>query len=229
MLDLILSLSLFTLLILTFLGDLLQYAVRIIVSVLDHPNLTPHMVTLSMLINRFGAALGLLIIGVMLDTGTTVEKLALIYTVFLYCLAVIYYITSQNSKLCTRLLTTFMECYYKVQVEAPKSYVQTKSNIRKNYDISAIFCIAVLAFLIPSLLAANAPDYRASLLQSGFFLNSFATLYSALKIDRRMVLILNNKSKPRKLRIYRNFMQARAIGATMAATIILVIYYIHIF
>jgi len=47
------------LLLCAFVGDLLQYAVRIIVSILDKPNLSTHLVSLSMLLNRIGAALGL--------------------------------------------------------------------------------------------------------------------------------------------------------------------------
>jgi hypothetical protein len=207
-----------------FIGDLLQYAVRIIVSVLNQPNLSTHLVTLSMLINRFGAALGLLMIGFMIDTGITASKLSVIYGVFAIILAAFYWMTARYWALGPRFLTPFIVRYYRVAVNLPELKVDQVSCTKLSYDIAIIFSVALIGFLLPSILAAGFPDYRATLLQTGFILNSLATLYSALKIEKGLALTLHNGTNAEKWQAYCNFMQARAVGSILAAALWLAIF-----
>lgn len=224
--DTYLTFLLFPMLLFAFVGDLLQYAVRIIASILNQPNLSTHLVTLSMLINRFGAALGLLLIGFMIDTGITVYKFAVTYGVFAIILAVVYWMTARYWALGPRLLTPFIARYYRVKVDLPQFKVEQVSCTELNFDIAIIFSVALLGFLLPSILAAGFPDYRATLLQSGFILNSLATLYSALKIEKGLALTLQNGTNAEKWQAYCNFMQARAVGSIFAAAPLLAILFI---
>lgn len=222
--DLFLSSILILMLLFAFIGDLLQYAVRIIVSLLNQPNLSTHLVTLTMLINRFGSAVGLLLIGFMIDLGTTPSELSGIYAIFVLFLGGAYWFTARFPELGLRLLAPFVMRYYSVTVDIPEIKSVQVSRTKTNLDIAIVFNIALLGFLIPSILAAIFPDYRATLLQTGFLLNSFATLYSALKIEKRLVLVLNNGSEFDKLKEYHNFMRARAIGSIISFAPLLLIF-----
>lgn len=219
MTGLIFASLLLIMLLFAFVGDLLQFAVRIIVSVLNQPNLSTHMVTLSMLINRFGAALGLLLIGVLIDTGTTIAKLSLIYTVLTISLSFIYLATAQYLQFITKFIVIFIVKYYKINIQVPQYDIKYNSDLKNNADISIIYCVALIAFLLPSILAAAIPEYRATLLQTGFILNTFATLYFALKIEKKIALILNNGTEQEKWEVCKTFMLARALGSVFAATI----------
>ena len=224
MIELVLSLMLISMLLFAFIGDLLQYAVRIIVSLLNQPNLSTHLVTLTMLINRFGSAVGLLLIGFLIDSGITSSELSGIYTIFVLCLGGAYWFTAQFPKLGLRLLAPFVVRYYKVAVNIPDIKYDQELRDKISLDIAIVFNIALLGFLVPSITAAIFPEYRATLLQMGFLLNSFATLYSALKIEKRLVLVLNNGSEVDKLRVYRNFMRARAVGSIISFVPLIVIF-----
>lgn len=210
-------LVLLLMLLFAFLGDLLQYAVRIVVSILDQPNLSTHLVSLSMLVNRFGAALGLLLIGYLIDTGISVRILAITYAVFTAILGLCYAGTARLPALGPKLLAPFIRHYYKLDVERRMPADVKPDSKHPQMDIALIFTVAVLGFLLPSLLAAAVPDYRATLLQSGFIVNSFATLYSALKIEKGLALTLHTGTETEKWIAYVNFMHARSIGSIVAS------------
>lgn len=224
MIELVLSLMLISMLLFAFIGDLLQYAVRIIVSLLNQPNLSTHLVTLTMLINRFGSAVGLLLIGFLIDSGITSSELSGIYAIFVLCLGGAYWFAAQFPELGIRLLAPFVMRYYKVVVNIPDIKYDQESRDKINLDIAIIFNIALLGFLVPSIAAAIFPEYRATLLQTGFLINSFATLYSALKIEKRLVLVLNNGTEVDKLRVYRNFMRGRSVGSIISFVPLIVIF-----
>lgn len=75
----------------TFIGGLLEFAVKVTTSVLGVPNLSTHLVSLSLLFNRLGAAVVLLMVGYFLDTGLDSIKLIGSYVVFCFLLALIYF------------------------------------------------------------------------------------------------------------------------------------------
>jgi len=91
----LIELSAFLLLVLmllcTFIGGLLEFAVKVTTSVLGVPNLSTHLVSLSLLFNRLGAAVVLLMVGYFLDTGLDSIKLIGSYVVFCFLLALIYF------------------------------------------------------------------------------------------------------------------------------------------
>ena len=224
MIDLFFNILLLVFLILAFSGDLIQYAVRILVSVLDQPNLSTHLVSLSMLINRFGAALGLLLIGFMIDTGASVYNLTAVYTLFALSMGGIYALVARFPKFGMKLLVPFIAKYYGFEVRTPNvpSFGDSEA-VKCKFDIALAFNLALLGFLLPSILAVAVPEYRATLLQTGFILNSFATLYSALKIEKSLAIILNGDNEAAKWQAYVNFMQARALGAILTAGMLFLI------
>lgn len=217
MLETIAIFVLVAMLLFAFLGDLLQYAVRVIASVLDQPNLSTHLVSLSMLLNRFGAAIGLLLIGFFIDSGISVGKLVVTYSVFSAILGAVYLATARFTTFGLRIFRPFITYYYKIEIPD-----RQHANISIDYrnpktDIGLIFMVALLGFLLPSVAAAAIPEYRATLLQTGFILNSFATLYSALKIEKGLALTLNTGTDTEKWGAYAQFMYARSIGSFLAS------------
>jgi hypothetical protein len=213
-------------LLLAFIGDMLQYAVRIVASVLEHPNLSTHLVSLSMLVNRFGAALGLLLIGYSIDTGVTAATLIVAYAVFVSLLGLLYLLNARYSKFSVLLLRPFVTRYYKLEVtqrDFPVCPVEWRSPRR---DIAILFAVSLFGFLLPSLAAAAFPAYRATLLQSGFILNSFATLYFALKIEKELAITLNTGSEMDKWHAYVSFMYARATGCLVASLTLLLMLFV---
>lgn len=219
----LLSSLLVLMLIFAFLGDLLQYAVRIISSAMNQPNLSTHLVTLTMLINRFGAALALLIIGFMIDIGVSIRDFLSIYILFVLILGISYLLKAKFPNFGLKLTIAFITRYYAINCGNALSYKAESQVSKVKPSIAIIFSISLLGFLLPSLLASAFPDYRATLLQSGFILNSIATLYSALKIEKNLTLTMNDGNNDDKWFAYCEFMKSRAIGCIIAAVIFITI------
>ena len=218
------SLLLIILLLFAFVGDMLQYAVRIIASVINQSNLSTHLVTLSMLVNRFGAALSLLLIGFMIDIGANALEFSQIYTIFTIVLGLFYWLKARYPVFGSMFLGPFITRYYNINVDTSGLDVKKPLKLNINLDVAIVFSIALLGFLLPSLLAAAFPDYRATLLQTGFILNSFATIYSALKIEKSLALTMNNSDNDEKWRAYCEFMNSRSAGCVLAAGTFCIIY-----
>jgi hypothetical protein len=208
-------------LIFAYLGDLMQIAVRVIISVVDQPNLSTHLVTLSLLINRFGASLGLLLIGFLIDSGTSVASLSVTYALSALCIAMLYSLTGSYPRLGPHFLVPFIRHYYKLDITHKKPVFEMPTWWQSPIDVALVNALAILGFVVPSLLAVAIPDFRATLLQSGFILNSLGTLYSALSIEKRLALTLNHGSESEKWVAYVTFMRARSIGSVVAAGVLI--------
>lgn len=217
MLYTVLALVLFVLLLLAFLGDLLQYMVRIAASIFEQPNLSTHLVSLSMLLNRIGAACGLLLIGFFIDRGVLPAQLITVYCAFSIVLAGLYFLAGTYAYQSMASLRPLVMRYYKIDIKTPTPIEPSATANRPPIDISAIFFVALCGFLLPSVAAAIFPDYRATLLQTGFILNSFATLYSTLKIEKDLAVVLNSNETAKKWLAFTDFMFARSIGSLFTA------------
>ena len=204
----LLELSLF----LAFSGDMLQYAARIASSLYDHPNLSTHIASLCMLINRIGAAIALMIIGYMIDSGFSAKLITEIYAIFSLILSFSYLFLYKNGYIFLFYAKKAIVKYYGVEISSTSmrsDFIQTKIK----YDIAVVYVVSLLGFFFPSVAAAYFTQFKATLLQSGFILNSFATLYFALVVEKRMALTLNDGSIPDKLQMFSEFMLARFCGS----------------
>ena len=206
-------------LLLAFIGDLLQFAVRIIASIIEHPNLSTHLVSLSMLPNRVGAAGALLVIGYSVDKGLSQTSLIHIYIIFSILLGLTYLVAALFRHRLLGIFIPFINRYYGVQAGEIDQQASSTPWYHPKPDIALMFALAICGFLLPSVAAATFPDYRATLLQTGFILNSFVTLYFALKIEKELAITLNIGSQGDKWRSYNEFMVSRAIGCIISAAI----------
>lgn len=216
----ILSALLFFLLLIAFLGDLLQFVVRIAASIYDQPNLSTHLVSLSMLINRVGAASGLLLIGFFIDYGTPPQLMIGVYCAFSIALSLLYFATGWYASNLVSILRPVVMWYYKIEIDTLEQANQHRRLRSPPNDIAFIFLVALLGFLLPSVAAAIFPDFRATLLQTGFMLNSVATLYSTLKVEKDMAVTLNCNDTQKKMGAFVEFMLARSIGSLSAAIVL---------
>jgi len=93
---------------------------------------------------------------------------------------------------------------------------QPRLNIyRPTLDVMIIFLLSIFGFLLPSVAASFFPNYRATLLQTGFVLNSVATLYSTFRIEKRLALIFNADDNIPKWDVYAAFLYSRGLGALL--------------
>ena len=184
-----------------------------------------------MLINRVGAAIALLLIGYLLDTGTNSNTLATSYVVFLLMISTAYCIYSIYLAKFVRLESKLIaKLYGLVNIDiltgGKQSEVQYRyAKISKPffYDISLVYCISLLGFLLPSIAASHYVEYRATLLQSGFILNSFATIYFTLVCEGKQARILINASSADKILFTKVFMRSRSLGSLLSVSILVIV------
>lgn len=209
-----------------FLGDILQSVSRVSVSVLRLPDLATHLSTLSMLVNRFGAAIALLLIGYCIDTGIKPDKLVLAYFITIIIVGLFYALTALNGDNILLHTEKFVKFYYRVNPQWDSKKLTVKQAKTARFDLTLIYFITIAGFLLPSVLAAIYPVYRGSLLQSGFLLNSIATLYTALKIEKDIALSLISGDDNLKWHALVIFLISRAYACLAAAVGFGILYWI---
>lgn len=202
---------------LAFLGDILQSVSRVSASVLRLPDLATHLTTLSMLVNRFGGAIALVLIGYSIDTGIAAHQLIVTYLVTILFVGACYTLAAFRGNWILPATARFVRYYY--HIDPPVDVRDIKLEVTKTarFDLTIIYLITISGFLLPSVLAAILPDYRATLLQSGFLLNSIATLYTALKIEKDIALDLISNDDDLKWRSLVTFLMSRAYACLIAA------------
>lgn len=202
---------------LAFLGDILQCVSRVSVSVLRVADLATHLTTLSMLVNRFGGAVALLLIGYSIDTGIAPKDLAVTYAITVLIVGACYVIAATRGRLILTGVDRFVRFYYRIDPPVNVRTVGVGFTYAGRSDLTIVYIVSLAGFLLPSVLAAIYPDYRGTLLQSGFLLNSIATLYTALKIEKEIALSLISSDDDLKWRSLVIFLISRAYACLITA------------
>jgi len=120
-------------------------------------------------------------------------------------------------------LTPFIRNYYKIELKEHAYLIDKIRGPHFQIDLALVFSLALFGFLLPSIMAATFPGYRATLLQTGFLLNSLATIYMTLRIERQLALTLSSNNEHKKWEAYRLFMTSRAVGATLTTLILITV------
>lgn len=195
---------------LAFAGDILQSITRVSASVLRLPDLATHLATLSMLINRFGAAVALLLIGYSIDTEISPSKLIESYLITVLIVGMFYALAAMRGNWIMAATEKFIRFYYKVEPNVEQRCVSEHFSFKGRIDLLVIYILTITGFLLPSVAAAIFPAYRGTLLQTGFLLNSVATLYTALKIEKEIALSLVAHDDDHKWQALVLFLMSRA-------------------
>jgi hypothetical protein len=217
-------------LVVTFLGDMLQFSTRTTASIMRISDVSTHLVSVSMLINRVGAATTLVIIGFLLDTGTSIKYLVSAYIAFLVMIALFYALYSIYFSKLIALEAWAIRRFYSLPSTTPRlcnmqiARINIQDYIEPRYlDIAFSYCLSILGFILPSIVASMYPDYRATLLQTGFILNSFSTIYFTLICEKRFANVLINGSTNEKLVFSKQFMALRGLGSLLTIAFLIVI------
>ena len=176
----------------SFVIDTGQVAVRITSGMQGVPLLGAHTAQVLLLVNRAAVACVMVIIGYLIDGGERIETLFSLYLIttiivsFMHIIVIRPLIISVFNVYATRVI-------HKVVIEVPKAF---RVHGRRQHRLwgSLIFVTVVNFFglLGPSLLAAALPEFRATLMQSGFVINTIGTLIYVIHIEKQIAIKINN-------------------------------------
>lgn len=220
----ILLLALIAFLLSMFLVDTLQVLLRVISAVVSAPVLGAHLGSVFMLVNRAATAFALLTIGYLVDTGMQVQYLLLSYVAASLLLALCHIPLLRRKFLLAVTLKSFRVIYGETCDPATlQAASQLHSSGRVEYKINSAVCIVTtigfVGLLAPSLLASSFPEYRATLMQTGFILNSIASIMNVLQVERKIAMTIHGGNQKEINDLYISYTISRGIGYTAAAVL----------
>lgn len=222
---LVLSGALIFFLLCMFLVDTLQVLLRAIATGLEAPILGAHLGSVFMLLNRATAALALLAIGYFVDTSIPREQLQAIYAAAAILIAVFHIPLLSRRPILAMTLLAFRQIYNKScppeVVAASRNAHAQKSTYKISFAVAIVTAVGLLGLLVPSLLASTFPAYRATLMQTGFILNSAATIINILYVERDIAMTLDDGNVQRINSLYNSYTISRAIGYGTAAILLM--------
>lgn len=203
-----------------FLVDTLQVLLRAISAVISAPVLGAHLGSVFMLVNRATTALGLLTIGYLVDTSISGDSLMLIYAASSLVIAVCHLPLLRRAPLLDLTLTAFRRIYGKTcepeAIQAARDLHREQVEYRIAPAVAVVTTIGFIGLLAPSLLASAFPAYRATLMQTGFILNSIASIISVLQVERRIAMVMDSGSPLQINALYSSYTVSRALGYLVA-------------
>lgn len=229
----LLLIALIVFLLCMFLVDTLQVLFRAISVVMSTHVLGAHLGSTFMLINRACAALALLTIGYLVDTSTPSYTLLSIYAIASLLIASAHLPLLLRAPMLNLTLIAFKRFYGKT---FPQEVIQDTRRIqmeRLNYRIlpSVVIVTAVgfVGLLGPSLIASAISEYRATLMQTGFILNSVASIINVIHVERKMAMIMDAGDHRQINSLYNSYTVSRSVGYASVAAIFALILLIERF
>ncbi len=216
----LLSISLGFFLLCMFLVDTLQVLLRAISAVVAAPVLGAHLGSIFMLINRAATAIALLTIGYLVDTSIHGQQLLLIYATASLLIALCHLPLLSRAPLLKLTLSAFRLIYGKTcepqAVDVARQLHFQRSHAKVSLAVSGVTALGFLGLLAPSLLASTFPDYRATLMQTGFVLNSFASIVNVLQVERQIAMTMDSGDPAKINALYSGYTVSRATGYLLA-------------
>lgn len=203
-----------------FLIDTLQVLLRTISAVVSAPVLGAHLGSVFMLVNRATTALALLTIGYLVDKSTPMSQLLVIYAVASLVIAACHLPLLYRAPLLTLTLAAFRSIYGKtcdpVVIHLARDLYRERVKYNISPSVAGVTALGFLGLLGPSLLASAFPDYRATLMQTGFIVNSLASITSVLHVERRIAMVMDSGSSQQINELYGSYTVSRALGYLLA-------------
>lgn len=217
----VLAVTLVGFLLCMFLVDTVQVLLRAISTLLAAPVLGAHLGSIFMLSNRAATALTLVLVGYLVDIFTSQYSLLLVYTTAAITIALCHLPLSNRRPLLRLTLFCFRRIYRKSceadQIDAALAVLDRGADRRLSPAVVAVTAIGFLGLLIPSLLASTFPTYRATLMQTGFILNSLASIVSVLHVERIIAVTIDEGDPEAVNALYGSYVTSRAAGYVTAA------------
>lgn len=199
-----------------FLIDTVQVLLRIVSAVVAAPVLGAHLGAIFMLANRAATALALLTIGYLVDKGVPADGLMLCYALAALVIMVAHLPLLRRVYLERLILRAFRVLYGQGvatgSFQGASTSGSSRASTRIDAVVGAVTTIGFLGLLAPSLLASTFPEYRATLLQTGFILNSVATIMNVMLVERNIAMTIHGGDGAQLDDLYRSYGGSRAAG-----------------
>jgi hypothetical protein len=212
----LLSIALILFLLCMFLVDTLQVLLRAISAIMAAPVLGAHLGSIFMLVNRATTALALLTIGYLVDTSIPSSHLLTIYASASLIIAVLHLPLLRRGPLLSLSLVAFRHIYGKTcepqVIQAARDLHGERVEYKLSTAVAGVTALGFLGLLAPSLLAASYLDYRATLMQTGFILNSVASIINVLQVERRIAMVMDSGTQQQINALYSSYTVSRAVG-----------------
>lgn len=210
-----------------FLIDTLQVLLRAISTMVSAPVLGAHLGSIFMLANRAATALALVLIGYLVDIFAPVQDLLLVYTVAAAVIALCHLPLSRRLPLLRITLFCFRRIYRKAASHKQINSAIESLSCRATWQVSpAVLLVTTIGFsglLAPSLLASTFPAYRATLMQTGFILNSLASIVSVLHVERIIAVTIDQGDPVAVNSLYSSYIASRTLGYVVASGLFAVV------
>lgn len=209
-----------------FVVDTLQVLFRAVAAVLEAPVLGAHLGSVFMLLNRASAALALVAIGYLVDTAFPSRDLRLVYGVSALAIAVLHMPLLFRRPMFALTIRAF-GCLYQrsrdsVAVERAEQFFALPRKAKAMPFVVIVTYIGLLGLLAPSLLALAYADYRATLMQTGFIINSVASIVNVMVVEKKIAIVLDAGANEAISTLYDDYAVSRAGGYILAAGTFLV-------
>lgn len=199
-----------------YLMDTLQVLLRTMSGLAGVAILGAHLGSVVMLANRMATAAALLLLGYLVDTGASPVRLLLAYAV-ISCVLALSHAAFLRKQLVFRSMLYACAVFYRRPVELGRMLstarvIRGASEFKVSAPVAFVSALGLLGFLGPSLAAALVPGFRATLMQSGFVLNSIATIVSVVIVEKGISMTIDRGSAAEISRLYDSYVVSRAIG-----------------
>lgn len=216
-----LSLALIFFLLCMFLVDTLQVLLRAISAVMDAPVLGAHLGSIFMLINRAATALALLVIGYLVDIALPSQHLVAIYAASSLLIAATHLPLLRRAPLLNLTLMSFRRIYSKTcspeMIQKTQYLVLVGIQCKISPAVVSVTALGFFGLLSPSLLASTFHDYRTTFMQTGFILNSVASIINVMQVERKFALVMDSGSPEQINSLYSSYTVSRCLGYLLAA------------
>ena len=210
-----------------FLMDTLQVLLRAVSTMLDAPVLGAHLGSVFMLANRAATALALLTIGYFVDSYVARGTLQWTYAAAASLIAIFHIPLLARKPLIAVTVKASTLLYRKSFQPELIARSLAAGGDRAVADVSTpiavIATVGLLGLLGPSLLAATYPDYRATLMQTGFIVNSAASIINVMYVERQIAMTLDEGDERKISSLLHSYTVSRAVGYLLAAVAFLAI------
>lgn len=170
--------------------------------------------------NRVAMSLALPAIGFMIDTGYILSQLAQSYALACLLLSAFYFLYLASPKSLSYPIASAVKMlgWDKLDSSSPLFEKAEKSLVtRTNHKALIAQLFFIFGLCVPSLLAVTYPDFRATLLQTGFFLNSVGTVLNIFFIEKQIARVSRSPEQTSELvGSVRGILQARTLAASIA-------------
>lgn len=146
-------------------------------------------VKIFLLANRFGIALSMPIVGLMIDLGVSPSIIALLFSGSFFLAFVAIQLTVVQSEVADIGTHHLMRCVFSVDLsfDEPK-----KTKLKVTFNGLLVGALSAAGLSLPAISASFFPEYSTFLIQTGFLINSVAAILNVFVIDVSNTKSLNS-------------------------------------